>query len=304
MDIDKCIEQVKGGDILSEHDLLELCFTVKAIMALESNVLEIKTPVTVCGDIHGQFYDLLRLFEIGGNIPDVQYLFMGDYVDRGIYSIETITFLLLHKVKYPDRIHLLRGNHETRMITQDYGFYDECIQKYGNPAAWTIFMDVFDYFNVAAVIDNSIYCVHGGLSPTLRTIDQIRYCIDRNEEVPHEGSFCDLMWSDPEENEKGMRVSSRGAGYLFGKKPVDEFCQINNIQLIARAHQLVMEGYKYQFENKLVTVWSAPNYCSRCGNIASIMKVNENLERNFTLFDAVSDEEKPIPKRVVASMFN
>jgi len=304
MDVDKCIEKVKNGDTLEEHELIELCFMAKALLSLESNVIEVKSPITVCGDIHGQFYDLLHLFEIGGHLPDVQYLFLGDYVDRGIYSIEVITYLLLLKVKYPERIHLLRGNHESRLITQDYGFYDECVQKYGNPAAWTIFMDVFDYFSVSAVIDDSIYCVHGGLSPSLRTIDQIRYCIDRNEEIPHEGPFSDLMWSDPEENEKGMRMSSRGAGFLFGKAPVDEFCHVNNIQLIARAHQLVMEGYKFQFDNKLVTVWSAPNYCSRCGNVASIMKVNEKLETKFQLFDAVSDDEKPLPKRVVASMFN
>ncbi|KAL7715515.1 Serine/threonine-protein phosphatase [Entamoeba marina] len=287
MDIDKCIDQLKNGDVLSEQDLLELCFMAKAIMAMESNVIELNTPVTVCGDIHGQFYDLLRLLEIGGPISDNQYLFLGDYVDRGIYSIEVISFLLLFKVKYPTQIHLLRGNHETRMITQDYGFYDECIQKYGNPAAWTIFMDLFDYFSVAAVIDNTIYCVHGGLSPSIRTIDQIRYNIDRNVEVPHEGEFCDLMWSDPEENEPGMRQSSRGAGYLFGKSAVDEFCQVNNISLIARAHQLVMEGYKYQFDKKLVTVW---------------LELTMNKISHYLMLSRMT--KKPIPKRVVASMFN
>ena len=135
MDIDKCIEQLKNGDVLEEQDLLDLCFMAKSILSMESNVVEIQSPVTVCGDIHGQFYDLLRLFELGGPLPDTHYLFLGDYVDRGIYSVEVISFLLLYKVKYPESIHLLRGNHETRMITQDYGFYDECVQKYGNPAA-------------------------------------------------------------------------------------------------------------------------------------------------------------------------
>ena len=212
MNVDNCLEQIEKGDILSDNDLSELCFMVKSILSTESNVIEIDAPVIVCGDIHGQFYDLLHLFEIGGNLPEKQYLFLGDYVDRGIYSVEVMTYLLLLKVKYPSRIHLLRGNHETRSITQDYGFYDECIQKYGSPVAWQFFTDVFDYFSVAALINNSICCVHGGLSPDLRTIDQIRYCIDRNKEVPHEGMFCDILWSDPDEREEGMTLSSRGAG--------------------------------------------------------------------------------------------
>ena len=304
MDVDKCLSQLEKGDILSDHDLLELCFLVKSILSTESNVIEITAPVIVCGDIHGQFYDLLHLFTIGGSLPDKQYLFLGDYVDRGIYSIEVITYLLLLKVKYPTRIHLLRGNHETRTITQDYGFYDECIQKYGSPVAWTFFTDVFDYFSVAAVINNSICCVHGGLSPELRTIDQIRYNISRDEETPHKGMFTDILWSDPDDSVEYFRESSRGAGYLFGKKAADAFCTVNNIKIVARAHQLVNEGYKYHFGKKVVTVWSAPNYCGRCCNIASIMHVNESLEEKFVTFDSVDDNDRPAPRRIVSSMFN
>ena len=302
MDIDSCIDRVRKGELLSETEIFDLCFTVRCILCTESNVIDIQSPVIVCGDIHGQFYDLLHLFEVGGPLPDNQYLFLGDYVDRGIYSVETITYLLLLKAKYPTRIHLLRGNHESRMITQDYGFYEECIEKYQTISVWTSFMEVFDYFSVSALIDNSIYCVHGGLSPHLRTIDQIRYCIDRNIEIPHEGPFCDLMWSDPEDDEEGMRMSSRGAGYLFGKKPVDEFCQINNVSLIARAHQLVMQGYEYHFDKKLVTVWSAPNYCGRCDNIASIMRVSEDGSQEFTTFDYV-DRNMNCPRRNLNAMF-
>ena len=302
MDIDSCIERLRKGELLSEIEVFDLCFTVKCILCTESNVIDIQAPVIVCGDIHGQFYDLLHLFEVGGPLPDNQYLFLGDYVDRGIYSVETITYLLLLKAKYPTRIHLLRGNHESRMITQDYGFYEECIEKYHTVSVWNSFMEVFDYFSVSALIDNSVYCVHGGLSPHLRTIDQIRYCIDRNVEIPHEGPFCDLMWSDPEDDEEGMRMSSRGAGYLFGKKPVDEFCEINNVSLIARAHQLVMQGYEYHFDKKLVTVWSAPNYCGRCENIASIMRVNTKGEQEFTTFDYV-DRNMNCPRRNLNAMF-
>lgn len=188
--------------------------------------------------------------------------------------------------RYPDRITLLRGNHECRQITQVYGFYEECVRKYGNANPWKYCTDVFDYLNLAAVIDGRILCVHGGLSPEIRTLDQIRV-IERHQEVPHEGSFCDLMWSDPEEIET-WAMSPRGAGYLFGAKVTREFNHINGLELICRAHQLVQEGYKYMFpDQNLVTVWSAPNYCYRCGNVAAILAFDENLSREFKLFREV-----------------
>ena len=206
-------------------------------------------------------------------------------MDRGHNSVETFELLLCLKVRYPDRITLLRGNHECRQITQVYGFYEECVRKYGNANPWKYCTDVFDYLNLAAIIDGRVLCVHGGLSPELRTLDQIR-TIERQQEIPHEGSFCDLMWSDPEDIET-WAMSPRGAGYLFGAKVTQEFNQINGLDLICRAHQLVQEGFKYMFDNSLVTVWSAPNYCYRCGNVAAILSFDENLERDFKLFREV-----------------
>ena len=151
---------------------------------------------------------------MGGDVPDTNYLFMGDFVDRGFYSVETFLLLLALKVRYPDRITLIRGNHESRQITQVYGFYDECLRKYGNANVWKYLTDLFDYLPLTAVVENQIFCLHGGLSPSLDTLDMIRD-IDRVIEVPHEGPMCDLMWSDPEEIE-GWGVSPRGAGYIFG----------------------------------------------------------------------------------------
>lgn len=207
-------------------------------------------------------------------------------MDRGHNSVETFELLLCLKAQHPDRITLLRGNHECRQITQVYGFYEECVRKYGNANPWKYCTDVFDYLNLAAVIDGRVLCVHGGLSPEIRTLDQIR-TIERQQEIPHEGSFCDLMWSDPEDIET-WAMSPRGAGYLFGAKVTAEFNQINGLDLICRAHQLVQEGYKYMFPDKnLVTVWSAPNYCYRCGNVAAILSFDENLEREFKLFREV-----------------
>eukprot|EP01099_Mayorella_cantabrigiensis_P002545 TRINITY_DN210_c0_g1_i2.p1 TRINITY_DN210_c0_g1~~TRINITY_DN210_c0_g1_i2.p1 ORF type:complete len:328 (-),score=81.19 TRINITY_DN210_c0_g1_i2:231-1148(-) len=300
--LDSWVEQLKKCKFLPEPDLKRLCEIVKSLLLEESNVQPVSSPVTVCGDIHGQFYDLLELFRTGGDIPDTNYVFMGDFVDRGYYSLETFTLLLALKARYPNKITLLRGNHECRQITQVYGFYDECQQKYGNPNAWKYCTQVFDYLTLAALIDGRILCVHGGLSPDLKTLDQIR-TIPRNQEIPHEGAFCDLMWSDPEDIEN-FQVGPRGAGWLFGSRVTTEFCRINKLELICRAHQLVQEGYKYMFPDKnLVTVWSAPNYCYRCGNVASILELDENLNREFKIFNAVPDSERVIPPRTSMPYF-
>lgn len=215
---------------------------------------------------------------------------MGDFVDRGHNSVETLQLLLCLKARYPSNITLLRGNHESRQITQVYGFYEECMRKYGNANPWKYCVEVFDYLNLAAVVDGKVLCVHGGLSPAISSLDQIQV-LERVQEVPHQGAYCDLMWSDPEDI-GGWAVSPRGAGFLFGSKVTSEFCHINGLELICRAHQLVMEGFKYHFPDKnLVTVWSAPNYCYRCGNVASILALDENLERSFKLFREVPDPD-------------
>lgn len=256
---------------------------VKEILVEESNVQPVRAPVTVCGDIHGQFHDLLRLFETGGECPETSYVFMGDFVDRGYNSLEVFTLLMLLKARYPASVTLLRGNHESRQITQVYGFYDECARKYGSANAWRYCTDVFDYLTLAALIDGRVLCVHGGLSPDVRTLDQVR-TVDRVCEIPHEGPFCDLMWSDPEDIE-AWAVSPRGAGWLFGARVTAEFNHLNGLELVCRAHQLVQEGLKYMFpERSLVTVWSAPNYCYRCGNVASILLFDGALNRDVRYF--------------------
>lgn len=209
--------------------------------------------------------------------------------------METFLLLLALKVRHPHRITLIRGNHESRQITQIYGFYDECIRKYGNANVWRYCCDVFDYLTLTAVVEGRLLAVHGGLSPLVSTLDQIRQ-IDRKREAPHEGPMCDLLWSDPEEIE-GWGLSPRGAGFQFGGDIVVKFLRDNDLQIIARAHQLVMEGYKMMFNNSLVTVWSAPNYCYRCGNVASIMEVDENLDYDFKLFEAAQQDSAIVPAK-------
>ena len=184
----------------------------------------------------------------------------GDYVDRGYYSVETVTLLVALKIRYPQRITILRGNHESRQITQVYGFYDECLRKYGNANVWKFFTDLFDYLPLTALIDNQIFCLHGGLSPSIDTLDNIR-ALDRIQEVPHEGPMCDLLWSDPDDR-CGWGISPRGAGYTFGQDISEAFNHNNGLTLVARAHQLVMEGYNWSQDRNVVTIFSGKGYCS------------------------------------------
>lgn len=304
-------------EILPERLLKVACHRLKDILIEENNVQPVQLPVVICGDIHGQFFDLLELFSIGGECPEKNYVFMGDFVDRGYNSVETFELLLLLKIRYPGNITLLRGNHESRQITQVYGFYDECLRKYGNANPWKYCTEIFDYLTLSAIVENQIFCVHGGLSPDIKLLDQIR-TIQRVQEIPHEGAFGDLVWSDPEDIES-WTVSPRGAGWLFGERPTQHFNRLNGLELIARAHQLVQEGYKYMFcdamgnpkdqeegqerTGLLVTVWSAPNYCYRCGNVASILSINEQNQREFKIFKEVPASASAVPPRQLVPYF-
>lgn len=252
--LDSWVESLMACKQLSEDEVRRLCEKAREVLQDESNVQPVKCPVTVCGDIHGQFHDLMELFKIGGPNPDTNYLFMGDYVDRGYFSVETVTLLVALKIRYPSRITILRGNHESRQITQVYGFYDECLRKYGNANVWKYFTDLFDFLPLTALIDNQIFCLHGGLSPSIDTLDNIR-ALDRIQEVPHEGPMCDLLWSDPDDR-CGWGISPRGAGYTFGQDISEAFNHNNGLTLVARAHQLVMEGYNWSQDRNVVTIFS------------------------------------------------
>jgi len=301
-DLDRQIEQLTRCEPISEEQVKRLCLKAREILIEEGNVQVVDSPVTICGDIHGQFFDLMELFKVGGFCPETNYLFMGDFVDRGFYSVETFLLLLALKVRYPERMTLIRGNHESRQITQVYGFYDECQRKYGSSNVWRWCCEVFDYLALGAIVDGRVFCVHGGLSPNLQSIDQIR-AIDRKQEVPHDGPMCDLLWSDPDDI-SGWGLSPRGAGFLFGADITRVFAHINAIDLIARAHQLAMEGYKLMFDQKIVTVWSAPNYCYRCGNVASILELDEHLGQEYKVFQHAPSDIRSIPaKRPPADYF-
>ena len=288
--VDSIVDSLK---LLSEQEVVQLCKAARHILAAEENVTSVRAPVTVVGDLHGQFHDFLEVFRMGGRPPDTNYLFLGDYVDRGYFSVETVTLVVSLKVRFPERITILRGNHESRQITQVYGFYDECLRKYGNASVWNAFTDLFDYLPLAACIESSIFCPHGGLSPSIDSIDDVRK-IDRFEEVPSDGAVSDLLWSDPDDR-VGWGISPRGAGYTFGQDISEQFKHVNGLSLIARAHQLVMEGYNLVHGDSVVTIFSAPNYCYRCGNQAAIMEVDEHLNREFITFDPAPRRGQDVP---------
>ncbi|PKC66503.1 Metallo-dependent phosphatase [Rhizophagus irregularis] len=324
LDLDACISQLLQKQLLAESLIKEICEKTKELLMNESNCVSISAPVTV-GDIHGQFYDLIEIFRIGGYCPSTNYLFLGDYVDRGLFSVETISLLTCLKLRYPHRVQLVRGNHESRAVTQTYGFYTECVRKYGSTNVWHYFTDMFDYLTLSVVIDDRIFCVHGGLSPSIHSIDQIKI-LDRYREIPHEGPMADLVWSDPDPDKDEFAISPRllinycksksssfylnfsysnvclltilrGAGYTFGGLVVKKFLEINNMEHILRAHQLCMEGYQVLYDDRLSTVWSAPNYCYRCGNMASILEVGVDGQRFFNVFDAAPENDRDGPSQ-------
>jgi len=286
---------------LSEQEVKELCQRAKNILKEEANVQLIPAPVTIVGDIHGQYHDLVELFRLGGSSPNTNYLFLGDYVDRGYYSVECVSLVVALKVRYPKRITILRGNHESRQITQVYGFYDECLRKYGTPSVWGYFTDLFDFLPLAAVVADRIFCPHGGLSPSIDTLDNIR-TLNRVQEIPHEGPICDLMWSDPDDT-SGWGISPRGAGYIFGTDITQKFNHKNGLKFIVRAHQLVMEGFSWHHDKQLATIFSAPNYCYRCGNQAAIMEVSEDLEFKIQQFEAAPRRGEPTVTRRIPDYF-
>jgi serine/threonine-protein phosphatase PP1 catalytic subunit len=268
----------------------------KEIFKSQPVFLELEAPITILGDIHGQYFDLLKLFDFYGLPPSDNYLFLGDYVDRGKQSIETICLLMAYKIKNPENFFLLRGNHESENVNRVYGFYDECIlyfkeegKRRYNLKIWKLFSEMFNWMPVAALIDDKIFCVHGGLSQDLHNFDQI-HKIARPSDIPSSGNLsnysgllCDLLWSDPSNEAVKWKESDRGVSYTFSKEIVQKTIEKLNIDLICRAHQVVEDGYEFFADRSLITIFSAPDYCFEYGNAAAIMKVDENLMCSFKI---------------------
>lgn len=293
--------------------------TARAIIMSEPNVVHINPPVVICGDIHGQYYDLVNIFarrppkaapsfqkylEHGRTRqPEAKrprreasegcnYLFLGDYVDRGARSIEVMLTLLSLKIISPSSVTLLRGNHEDELVTMIYGFFDECKRRY-SLQLFKVFTDLFSCLPVAAVVGESIFCVHGGISPELVTISKIpdtRPCA-----VPRAGVICDLLWADPAHRVNGLfEPSSRNVSFHFSDEALRSFLEANDLDLVCRAHQVVQHGYEFfpsQSVRRLVTIFSATNYCNEFSNNGAMLCVDENLGCSILTLVPPTDEQ-------------
>ncbi|KAG1887673.1 Metallo-dependent phosphatase-like protein [Suillus subluteus] len=273
---------------VTEDQAIWILDKATALLRAEPNVLQVDAPITVCGDIHGQYYDLMKLFEVGGSPADTRYLFLGDYVDRGYFSIECVLYLWSLKIWYPDTLFLLRGNHECRHLTDYFTFKLECKHKYSE-RIYDACMDSFCALPLAAVMNKQFLCIHGGLSPELNTLDDIR-AIDRFREPPTHGLMCDILWSDPVEdfgqekmNESFVHNHVRGCSYFFTYQAACQFLERNNLLSIIRAHEAQDAGYRMYRKTKttgfpsVMTIFSAPNYLDVYNNKAAVLKYESNV---------------------------
>jgi serine/threonine-protein phosphatase PP1 catalytic subunit len=267
---------------LAQEVVQFLCQGAKQEFSSQPMLLELEAPLKLCGDIHGQYHDLLRVFDSSGYPPMANYLFLGDYVDRGKKSLETICLLFAYKIRYPENFFLLRGNHESPSICRIYGFYDECKRRF-SIKLWKDFCDVFNMLPVSAIVSEKVICMHGGLSAEMFNGDvrQMVLQIPRPADVPDTGFMCDLLWSDPAAGITGFQPNDRGVSVSFGVDIVQSFLEREDLDLVVRAHQVVEDGYEFFADRRLVTIFSAPNYCGEFDNAAAILTVDETLVCSF-----------------------
>ena len=286
--IDNIIEKIIKGEILPMKEFDKLYDKAKEILDKRSNIAILKSPITICGCINAHFEELKNIFKICGDVSNTQYLFLGDYVGRGKNHISTFLLIISLLIKNPNNIYLLRGNHDSRHMTIIWGLKDECFSKYKGENSKKIYQkicELFDLLQIAAIIDNKIFCVHGGLSPKFKKIEEIEK-IDRKKEIydgENENTLIkDLVWSNPsEEIMEYAADENNGVGILYGEKVVDDFLkENNNINLIIRSHECIDEGYKYIFNKKVLTLFSASNYIG-FNNIAIVLKIDEKNNFNF-----------------------
>lgn len=300
-DLEILTNHLRLEGLLAQECLLDLIKKTAALFEQEPNMLKLSDPITVVGDIHGQYYDLLKLLEVGGSVGDTQYIFLGDYVDRGSFSVEVVALLFATKIRHPKRIRMLRGNHECRQMTSFFNFREECEYKY-DISVYDAIMDCFDNLPLAATINGKFLAVHGGISPDLTTVKAIN-AVNRFQEPPREGLLCDLLWSDPlEEKEEDAKSKKkqpafidnevRGCSYFFSFEGASKFLHKNSLLSIIRAHEAQLEGYKMHKTNpatgfpSVITIFSAPNYCDVYNNKGAILKF-DNSTLNILQFNCM-----------------
>jgi len=277
---------------LAKNDILKIATSAMNLFADEPNLIRLRDPISVCGDIHGQFFDLLRLIETAGKPKNTKYLFLGDYVDRGMFSTEVIFYLFAHKITYHKTFFMIRGNHECRHLTSFFNFKEECLYKY-DMEVYDAIMNAFDNLPIAATINHKFFCCHGGLSPDISTLRDIMD-INRKRETPREGPMCDLLWADPyddqpKNNEDRKNITptnwfsyneTRQCSYVFGIDAATQFLNRNKLMAIIRGHEAQEDGYKFNMTSgqipKCVTIFSAPNYCDVYKNKGACLQFDKD----------------------------
>ncbi|GFE55259.1 serine threonine phosphatase [Babesia ovis] len=295
------------GNILHRKYMVMLILDVIKILKEYDSVVDIsltaQEDITVCGDIHGQFYDLLNIFKINGVPSETNgYLFNGDFVDRGSFSVECAIALFLAKALYPTKFFITRGNHETESLNKCYGFKGEVLNKY-DEKIYTLFCESFCYLPLGYVINKKVLVVHGGLFGNDGvTIDQMKK-VDRVREPPDEGIMTDMLWSDPKPT-SGRNPSKRGVACEFGPDVTTNFLKENGLELVIRSHEVKQEGYEVEHSGQLITIFSAPNYCDQMGNKGAFIRLNgKDCKPAFTQFEAV--EHPPVKAMQYANpLFN
>ena len=261
---------------LSEEEIKFLLEKSKEIFLAQPTVLKLKAPITICGDIRGNFTSLKKVFELSGEPKDKNYVFLGNYINRGHNSLECLCLLLAYKIKYKDTFNILRGHYDDEHLCKNYGFEEEC-QKKTTSKIYEQITALLDCLPLAATLEDKIFLVHGGISPQLKTLAQIDE-IQRPIVVPEEGLVCDLIWSVPgKDMNDDWTKNNRGAGKLFGEKPLNEFLEKNGLTMLCRGHTIIKEGYEYLWGKKLLTIFTCPKFCPNEGK-GAIMEVDSNLK--------------------------
>ena len=308
--VEAMVEAFRAQRSIHRRFAFEVVLAAKALLAAAPPVVDIPIPAgthfTVCGDVHGQFYDLLRIWERNGPpSPANPYLFNGDFVDRGSFSVEVILTLFAYKALYPDALFLARGNHESAGMNKVYGFDGEVRAKF-SPLLADLFRETFCALPLAHVLGGRVLVVHGGLfSRDGVTLADLRG-VDRFREPPEEGLMCELLWSDPAP-EPGRAPSKRGVGVAFGPDVTRAFLEDNNLGLLVRSHEVKDGGFEVEHGGRCVTVFSAPNYCDAMGNLGAWIRFEGADEPggdptpHFTTFEAAP--HPPVRPMAFASPF-
>mmetsp|Transcript_41959 Transcript_41959/g.90094 ORF Transcript_41959/g.90094 Transcript_41959/m.90094 type:complete len:503 (-) Transcript_41959:56-1564(-) len=285
------MEWQKAEKVIAKRYAYAIVMDMVQLLKGSSTLVDIDVPedgeFTVCGDVHGQFYDLLNIWEINGLPSETNpYLFNGDFVDRGSFSVEVIIQLFAWKLLYPKHMNLSRGNHETRNMNKLYGFEGEVTKKFDEDL-YNLFCEAFCLLPLCHVINKKIFVVHGGLFSTDGvTLDSIRR-VNRDQEPPDEGLMTEMLWSDPQAG-RGRVPSKRGVGVAFGQDVTEDFLKTNDLKMVIRSHEMKEEGYEVEHDGQLVTVFSAPNYCDQMGNKGAFIRLDgKTLTPKYTSFAAV-----------------